>query len=37
MQKPSPKREFQVALAIALGLATTCFGAAVFAANFIAR
>jgi hypothetical protein len=30
-------RELRVALALALGLAITCFGAAVVAANYIAK
>ena len=30
-------REFRVALAIGLGLAATCFGAAVLAAGFLAH
>jgi hypothetical protein len=38
MQKPSPKmRELRTALAVALGLALACFGAAVFAAGYIAK
>jgi hypothetical protein len=30
-------KEFRVALAIALALAATCFGAAILSAGFIAR
>jgi hypothetical protein len=33
--KSSTSRELRMALAIAVGLAATCFGAALFAANFI--
>lgn len=37
-QRSSGKmRELRVALALALGLAITCFGAAVVAANYIAK
>jgi len=38
MQQRSPKmRELKTALALALGLAIICFGAAVLAANYIAN
>jgi hypothetical protein len=35
MRKPSSSSEFRLALALALGLAATCFGAAIVAANYI--
>lgn len=37
MRRSSRMQEFRVALAIALALAATCFGAAVISAGFIAR
>jgi hypothetical protein len=35
--RPSAMREFKMALALGLGLAAACFGAALFAARFIAH
>jgi hypothetical protein len=35
MGKPSSRSEFRLALVLAVGLAATCFGAAIVAANFI--
>jgi hypothetical protein len=37
MRQSSSRRELRIALAISLGLAATCFGAAIFAASFIAH
>jgi hypothetical protein len=34
--QPSPRmRELRIALAVALGVAVTCFGATILAANYI--
>jgi hypothetical protein len=37
VRERSPMQEFRTAMAYALGLAVTCFGAALFAANFIVK
>jgi hypothetical protein len=37
MRKPFPMQEFRTALAVALGLAVTCFGAVVLAASLIVK
>jgi hypothetical protein len=35
MRKPSSVSELRLALALAVGLAATCFGTAIVAANFL--